>query len=442
MLVKQEQVSPCEVHLEIEIAADKVKSALDDTYIELGKSANIPGFRKGKAPRAILEQFLDTEKVKDRAVDKLVKKAYPEALEESKIEPFAPADAEMVKMEVGEPMVFKAKVPLPPVVELGEYVGLEIERKLPPVEDEHVQHEIDQMLDRRAEYTQITDRPVKEGDVILFEMKNDQKPDEEPKRNVAEIGKNLPDFDKGVVGMNVDEEKIIEVSYPEDYHEEELKGNTVPIRTKVIEINEKHLPELTDEWVKANFVGEQEEGAEPDPDAVDSKDKLYAKMREALDKSAHDIAEEDVRNEIIQQVVANSKVCIPEVMIEDGVAERMERMQADLKKRKATIDDYLAHTGQSYEELYKIFAEESKKVIETTLVFREIMDKENIKVEDEDVEAEISAMASQQGVPAETIKAYMDKTDGGDMIKNRVLRKKIVDFLVHASNIKNIDVKG
>jgi len=165
-------------------------------------------------------------------------------------------------------------------------------------------------------------------------------------------------------------------------------------------------------------------------------------MREALDKSAHDIAEEDVRNEIIQQVVANSKVCIPEVMIEDGVAERMERMQADLKKRKATIDDYLAHTGQSYEELYKIFAEESKKVIETTLVFREIMDKENIKVEDEDVEAEISAMASQQGVPAETIKAYMDKTDGGDMIKNRVLRKKIVDFLVHASNIKNIDVKG
>jgi trigger factor len=270
-------------------------------------------------------------------------------------------------------------------------------------------------------------------------MKNENKPDEEPKRNVAEIGKNLPDFDKGVLGMHLDEEKIIEVSYPEDYHEEELKGSTVPVRAKVIEINEKHLPELNDEWVKAIFVGEQEEDAESNPDAVDTTDKLHAKIREALEKSAHDIAEEDVRNKIIQQVVANSKVSIPEVMIHEAVEERFERLQEDIKKNKATLDDYLKYMDQSFEELYKVYAEESKRVLETMLVFREIMEKENIKVEDEDVEAEISAMATQQGVPVETIKAYMDSTDGGDIIINRVLRKKIVDFLVHASNIINIE---
>lgn len=438
MLVKQEQVNACEVQLEIEIAADKVASTLDNTYTELGKVTNVPGFRKGKAPRAVLEQYLDSDKVKDRVANTLIKDAYSEALDETKLEPYAPADVELVKMEFGEPMVFKAKVPLPPKVELGDYVGLEVERKVPPVEDEQVDAEIARMLERHAQHTVISDRAVQEDDVVLVETRDDTKPDEEPRRNVVTVGKNLADFDKGVLGMQTDEEKVIEITYAEDDQDEELRGKTLPIRTKIIEINEKHLPELGDEWVKSTFTREPEEGSEPDPDAVDTVDKLRAKVREALESAARDVAEDEVRNKIINQVVSNASINFPEVMVDEAVDERLESLLEGLKKRKATLEDYLEYTGESLDDLRKHYAEESRQVLATTLVFREIMEKEDIKVEDEDVSVAVAAMAEEQGVPVATMNAYLDKTDGRPGVRNRVLRKKIVDFLVHASNIRNV----
>lgn len=438
MLVKQEQLSPCEVELEIQVDADKVKSALDETYAELGKRVNIPGFRKGKAPRPVLEQFLDREEIKDRAADKLIRGAYPEALEESKIEPFAPADVELVKMEIGEPMVFKAKVPLAPKVELGDYVGLDIERKVPEVKDEDVDNEIQRMLDRQAQYDQITDRAVQEGDVILIEMSDSTKPEQEPQRQVAEVGKNLPDFDRGVVGMQIDEEKTIEITYAEDHEDEDLRGKTIPFLVKLTEINEKKVPELTDEWVKATFVREPEEGAEPDPDPVDTVDKLKAKIREAMEKAAQDVANQSIRNQVVDKVVDNAEVCFPQVMVEEAVDDRLEGLLEDLKRRKVTLDDYLEYRKESIDDLRKRYAEESGEILKTSLVFREIMEKESIKVEDEDVNAEVESMAQEQGVPVATMNAYLDKTEGRSTLRNRAARKKVVEFLVHASNIKNV----
>lgn len=438
MLVKQEQVSPCEVELQVEIDVEKVNSVVDATYTELAKVTSVPGFRKGKAPRIVLEQYLDRDKVKNRAADKLVQGAYTEALDETKIEPFAPADVELVSFDIGEPLVFKARVPLPPTVELGEYVGLEAERNVPPVEDEHIEAEINRIRERRAEYIQTTDRPAQQGDSLLVEMLNANEPEAEPKRNVVEVGKNLPSFDQGLVGMSVDEEKAIEVTYPEDYDAEELRGTTVPIRVKLLEINEKKLPELTDEWVKQAFVGEEEEGAEPKPDAVDTVEKLRAKMRETLERAAQDVADSQVRDRLVGMVIENSKVCFPGVMIEEAVDERLEGLLQELKARKVTLDDYLDYIGSSLDDLRAEYEEESRRMLTMTLVFREIRDKENIEVSDGEVEAEIGDMAEERGVPVETMTAYVERTDGASMIRNRVLRKKIVDFLVHASNIKNV----
>lgn len=443
MLVKQEQLNACEVELEIQVEAEKVRSAVDDMYSELGKRVNIPGFRKGKAPRAILEQFLDSEEVKERAASRLIRGAYPEALDESKLEPYAPADVELVKMEVGEPMVFKAKVPLPPKVELGDYVGLEIERRVPEVTDEHIDAEITRMLDRQAEYPQITDRAVQEGDVLAVEIKDETKPDEEPRRQVAEVGKNLADFDKGVIGMQTDEEKVIDITYPDDFGDEELRGKTVPLRVKIIEINEKHVPELTDEWVKKTFAPEPEEPqesteAEPEAEKVDTVEKLRARIRASMEKAAVDVADEAVRGSVVQKVVERAEVCFPDVMVEESVDHRMEDLSESLKKRRVTLDSYLDYIGETMDGLRGRYAEESRETLKTILVLREVVNRENIEVKEEDLKAEIEAMAAEQGVPVATINAYLDRTDGRESLRNRVARKKVVDFLVHASNITNV----
>lgn len=438
MLVKQEQLNPSEVELRIEIEAEQVNRAVDSTYTDLGKLTNIPGFRKGKAPRAVLERFLDEEKVKDRAADKLLQKAYLEALEETKLEPYAPANVEVVKFEIGEPLVFKAKVPLPPKVELGPYTGIEVERKLQPVTDKDVEDEINGLLERHAEYPEITDRPARKGDVVRIETRAEEEPEEEAKRNVAMIGDNLPEFDEGLTGMNPGEEKVIEVTYPEDYAQEELRGKTVPIHLMLHEIHEKKLPELTDEWVKGIVGGKQEEGAEPAADAVDTVDKLRNTIKTEMEKAAQKDADAGVQNEILHKIVEGSQTDFPQVMVDDVVNEHLEEMLENLKKRKLTLEDYLKYKEITFEDLRAQYEEEARHELRTMLVLREITDKEGVKVEEDDIMAEMEIMAEKNKVPVETIRAYVDKTKSMPSVRNRILTKKLMDFLVHASNIKNI----
>jgi trigger factor len=438
MQVTQEQTGPCEVDLRIEVEAEKVNSAIDETYKELSKRTKIPGFRPGKAPREIIERFVGEERVKDQAADKLIQPAYSEALKEAEIDPWAPADVELVEFELGKPLVFKAKVPLAPKVELGDYVGLTIERKLEPVTDEMVEDEIKGFLDRAAKLEQITDRPAMEGDTVVLDMKDESKPDAEPMRQVAAVGENLPDFDKGVTGMSVDEEKPIQITYPEDHQSEELRGVSKTFNVKIAEIHERKLPELNDEWVKENFSSETPEGEEPPADTVDTVDKLRARVRQAMEKSAANAADADVRDKLVDKLVANSQIDFPEVMVTERVRERLNETTEELKKRQLTLDDYLKHLGKNFEELRAEFGEDVKEALRANLVIYEVVEKESIKVEDSDVDDEVKSMAESRNVPVESVRAYLDSTDGLTNIRYRLLRKKVLDFLVAASNIKNV----
>jgi len=438
MQVTQEQTSPCEVDLRIEIDAEKVGAAVEETYKELSKRTKIPGFRPGKAPRAVVERFVGEERVKEHVADLLIQPAYSEALKEKEIDPWAPADVELVEFELDKALVFKAKVPLAPKVELGDYVGLEIERKLEKITDEAVDEEIKGFLERSAKFDQITDRPIREGDTAVMDMTDPEKPDEKPNRQVTVVGDNLPDFDKGLVGMSIDEEKTIEVTYPEDHPAEELRGTTRTFGVKLVEIHERKVPELTDEWVKENFSSETPEGEEPPAEVVDTVDKLKAKVREAMEKSAANAADAEVREKIVEKLIENSKIDFPEVMVTERVNERLNQTLEELKKRQLTLDDYLKHLGKNLEELRGEFAEDAREALRANLVIYEVVEKEAIKVEDSDVDEEVKSMADARNVPVESVKAYLDSTDGLTNIRYRLLRKKVLDFLVAASNIKNV----
>ncbi len=438
MQVTQEQLSPCEVELRIEVEAEKVKAALDESYKELARVTKIPGFRPGKAPKEVVERYVGPERVKERAADKIMQPAYSEALKETNIEPWAPADVDVVEFEIDAPMVFKAKVPLAPKVELGDYVGLEIERTVPPVTDDMIEAEIQGMLDRQGKFNPVTDREVRAGDTAVIDLVDQSEGSEEPKRQVVHVGDNLPEFDSGLTGMKLEEEKTITVTYPDDHQAEELRGRSADLKVKVVELFERELPELTDEWVKSTFAPETEEGVEAPADVVDTADKLRTKIREAMERAAQDVADRDVRDKIIEKIIENSKIDFPEVMVTERVDERVEQLAEELKNRKLTVDDYLKHVGKTMEDLRNEFAEDARTGLKVNLVIYDIVEKEGIKVEDADIDAEIAAMAEARKVPVESIRAYLESTDGMSQLRYRLLRKKALDFVVGASNIKNV----
>ena len=442
MQVTQEQLSPCEVELRIEVEAEKVKAAIDESYKELAKFTKVPGFRPGKAPKEVLERYVGEERVKERAADKIMQPAYSEALKEANVEPWAMADVEVVEFEMDSPMVFKAKVPLAPKVELGDYVGLEIERKVPPVTDDMIEEEIKGMLDRQGKFNPVTDREIQTGDTAVIDLSDEAEPEAEPKRQVVRVGDNLPDFDAGLVGMKLEEEKTIPVTYPDDHQAEEMRGKSASLKVKLVELFERELPELNDDWVKATFAPEDKEGVEEQVEAlgeaVDTTEKLRAKIREAMEKAAQDVAERDVRDSIIQKVIEGSQIDFPDVMVEERVDERVGELGEELKQRKLTVEDYLKHVGKTMDELRAEFAEDARTGLKVNLAIYEIVEKESIKVEDEDVDAEITAMSEARKVPVESIRAYLESTDGLAQIRYRLLRKKAMDFLVGASNIKNV----
>ena len=435
MLVRQEQLNPCEVELHIEVEADRVSEAIDKAYADIGKSANIPGFRRGKAPKAMLRQVIDEERVKDHAVDNLLAAAYADALDESKLEPFAVADVDIVKFEIGEPMSFKAVVPLAPKTELGKYKGLVVERPVISVSDEDVEEELLKFRQKRAAYPEITDRPAQEGDIVRFEMrKNDS--DEQPMSDITKIGDNLPEFDKAMVGMNVDEEKAFEITYPQDYPAEDFRGKTVAQWVKLCELREEILPELTDDWVKSAFSAHQE-GAQGE-DVVDTVDKLRAKFRSVIEEAARDRVNSEVENKILHQVVEGAEVCFPKALVSSEVERDIGELLDNLKERKLTMEDYLKYRDINAEQLQSEFEERARRELKTRLVLRRIIDEEGLAVQEEDIEAEMKSMAVASKVPMETVRAYVEKKEGMPSIKNRILMQKVMDFLVKSTNIKEV----
>jgi trigger factor len=442
MLVKQEELNPCEVELEVEVDVEKVKSAIDSTYDDIAKETTVPGFRKGKAPRVVLRNYLDPDKVMSRAREGLLREAYSEALEESKLEPYGPADLHDVKFEDGEPLKFKAKVPLQPRVEIGQYIGLEIERPLHEVTDEEVDKQVEALREREAEWSPVSDRAIKEGDAATVKLSREDgegESEQPPIRVIVDEG-TLPEFREGLVGMKTGDTKTIEVTYPEDYGAEELRGQTRKWNVEVVSVEEKNLPELTDEWVKATYGGEETPGAEGGDDAerIDTVEKLKARIRSGMERGAMEEADQAVRDAVVEKVIKGSTICFPEFMVDESVDVRLRELAESLSQRKLTVEDYLKHTNQTVEQIQERYKEESRNYLELLLAFREIVEKEKIEVTDEDFNAELEAAAQQRGTTPEAMRAYVEKSNSEESIRNRILRKKVVDFLVHASNIKNV----
>ena len=427
MQVTTEQIDPCQLALTITVPAERFAAARQKAANQASQSLQIPGFRKGKVPQHLAKNFLDPVKVQQRAAELVVPEAYQEAVTENAVEPWADPQFEIVEIPEGGELVFKATVPLRPKVTLGEFKGFTLEKRLLEVRDVDIDRELEQVRERFAEFPE-RERSVETGDIILCELQASvegaELPDlSEPRTTAIEVGKNIPDFDAGLVGMNKGDSKTISAVYPESFEDESLRGKKGTFNVTVNEIRARVLPELNDELVQKAHR------------SAKTVEELRAEVRTSLEKAAVEMSDNELEFNLISKIVEGSEIHFPPVLLNAEMQQEANQLAQSLEQNKVTFEQYLAGQGKTRETWQAELAAGATVRIKNSLVLSEVARAESIEVTDEDVDGKINERAEQlQSSPA-AVRAMAESQNTLDRFRDLALTEKILDFLKGASKI-------
>lgn len=428
MKASWEKLEKNEGILHIEVDKERVASALDQAFRKVVKKVNVPGFRRGKVPRHIFEARFGVESLYQDALDILLPECYMEAVKQTGIEPIDRPEVDIEQFEKGKELIFKAKVQVAPEVELGEYKGLEIPEKDFSVTDEDVQAELERMRERHAELIVIEDGEVQNGDTVLIDFEGflDGKPFEGGKAEnfTLEIGSGrlIPGFEEQLVGMKKDEEKEIEVKFPEDYHNKDLAGKDAVFKIKLHEIKRKRLPELDDEF--AMDVSEFETLEEYKKD-------IEKNLKEQKEREKEQYLEATA----LEKAAENASVDIPQIMIDHEVDHMVQDFASQLRLQGMTLDMYFQLTGQDEQALREQMKENAEKRVRQRLVLKAIIEKEQITVSDEELDEELEKIAELYQRTKEEIRTMLEKNDALENVKQDVATRKAIRLLVENSKM-------
>lgn len=410
------------VKLVIETTAEEFKKGLNEAYNKNKGKITLPGFRKGKAPRKMVEKFYGAEVFYEDAANAIIPEAYAEAAEESKLEIVSQPKIDVVQLEQGKPFIFSAEVAVKPEVELGQYKGVEVAKVDSEVTDEDIANELKKVQEQNSRTISVAERAVKDGDmtVIDFEGFVDGKAFEGGK------GENYPltigshsfidTFEDQIIGMNIGDEKEINVTFPEEYHAEELKGKPATFKVKVNEIKEKQLPELDDDF--AQDVS--------DFDTMDAyKESLVSQLKERKANEAK-VKKED---EAMEKIIEAAKMDIPEAMINTQVNRMAEDFARRLQQQGLSIEQYFQYTGMTAEKIIDDMKPEALTRIKSRLVLEAIVKAENIEVSDDEVNAELQKMADMYKMELDKVKELMGEAEM-KQVKEDLAVQKAVDLIV------------
>ena len=414
--------------LKVTVPAEKVNKALDQAFKKVVKQINVPGFRKGKVPRPIFEQRFGVEALYQDAVDILLPEAYGEAIEETKINPVAQPEINVTQIEKGKDFEFEATVTVEPEVKLGDYKGLEIEKQDSELTDKDLQDAIDHSLGHLADMVVKEDGAVEEGDTVNIDfdgyVDGEQFEGGQADGYDLEIGSGsfIPGFEDQLVGVKTGEEKEVVVTFPEEYHAEELAGKEATFKTKVNEIKYKEVPELTDEIAN-----------ELDSDA-NSVDEYKENLRKRLSEQKAQDAENAEKEEAINKATENTTIDIPQAMVDTELDRMVQEFGQRIQQQGLDLQTYFQISGQDESQLREQMKDDAEQRVKTNLTLSAIADEENIEVTDEDIDKELEKMSSQFNISVEDIKQTLGNTD---IIKNDVRIQKVIDLL--RDNAKYVD---
>lgn len=416
-----------EVKLEITVEAVKFDEAIKKVYFKSAKYFNIPGFRKGKAPMQIVEKYYGKEIFYEDAFNEVAQEALEEAIKENKLEVVSRPDIEVTQIEKGKDLVFTAIMQTKPEAELGKYKGIEIKKIEYNVTDEDIEHELGHMQEHNARMISIEDRPVEKGDIakIDFEGFVDGVAFDGGKAegHELEIGSNtfIPGFEDQIVGMKIDEEKDINVKFPEEYFSKDLAGKDATFKVKVHEIKKKELPELDDEFAK-------------DVSEFDTLKELKESIKEKQQKQNDEKAKYETQDAVIKAVCEKAKVDIPSGMVEMEVDNMLKDIEQRLSYQGLKLDQYLQMMGKTEEDIRKEYEPQAIEGVKSRLVLEAVIKAEKIEATDEEVDEKLKEMAKNYG--KENDEEFLKNENVRNYIKQGLTSEKAMDFLVENAKIK------
>ena len=429
MSVQVENLEKNMAKLTIEVSAEDLEKALEAAYQKEKNKISIPGFRKGKVPRAMVEKMYGAAVFYEEAANILMQQNYPAAVEESGADIVSRPTIDIVQIEKGKPFIFTAEVAVRPEVTLGKYMGVAVTKIDCTVSDEDVAEALEKERNTNSRTISVTDRPVQEGDtaVIDYEGFVDGVAFEGGKgeNHSLEIGSHsfIDTFEDQLVGKNVGDEVEVNVTFPEQYHAADLAGKPAMFKVKINEIKAKELPELDDEF--AQDVSEFDTLAEYKED-----------LKKRLEEQKENEAKRTKEDEAIQKIIDKSKMELPDAMVDTQCENMIEEFAQRIAQSGLSMEQYMQFSGLTLDALKEQVRPEAVSRIQSSLVLEAIAKAENIEVTDEDIDAEIEKMASMYGMEADKLKGYMGDAEKNSMKRDLEIQKAVALIMDNAKERK------
>ena len=405
--------------LTIEVSADEVEKALQAAYLKERSKISLPGFRKGKVPRQMIEKMYGPEVFYDEAANHMISEAYGNAYDECELEIVSQPKVEVVQLEKGKPFIFTAEVAVKPDVVLGEYKGLKVDKVSTRVTQKEVDEEIEKERERNARTIDVTDRAVQDKDVVTLDFEGfvDGEAFEGGKGENYPLtigsGSFIPGFEEQLIGAEIDKETEVKVTFPEDYHAKELAGKEAVFKCTVHQIKAKELPELDDEF--ASDVSENCETLE------DYRAEVKAKIKERKEREGRQKKEDQA----VEQAIENSQMDIPQPMIDLEAKQLADDFARRIMQQGMSVDQYFQLTGLSEDKIIEELKPQAEKRIKTRLVLEAVVAAENIQVSDERLDEELQKMADSYQMEVDKLKEFMGENEKNQMKEDIAVQEAV-----------------
>lgn len=418
MSCKVENLEKNMAKLTIEVSAEEFEAALEKAYQKNKNKISVQGFRKGKAPRSIIEKMYGAGVFYEDAANEVMPEAYEKAAKESGLDIVSRPEIDVVQIEKGQPFIFTAEVAVKPEVELGEYKGIEVEKKLVEVTDEEVAAEIDKVREQNSRMVTIDGRAVENGDIAVIDYEGfcDGVPFEGGKAegHSLEIGSHsfIDTFEEQLIGKNIGDETEVHVTFPTEYHAAELAGKPAMFKVKINEIKVKELPELDDDFAQ-------------DVSEFDTLDEYKADVKATLTANKEKAAKSEKEDAVIAKIVENAKMEIPEPMIDNTVRQMAEEFAQRIQSQGLSLDQYFKFTGMNANSFMENLKPQALKRIQSRLVLEAVVKAENITATEEELGKEMENMAQMYQMDLDKLKELVGEEEREMMLQDIAVQKAI-----------------
>lgn len=416
MEVTREELNPCTIKLTVKADEQQVIDAFDKALRQIAKKVRLPGFRPGHAPKAMVENLISREELYDNAADKLIQSSYKQLIQQESLEPdmtvrpvveLTTFDQDTSKAE------FTIKVPLPPKVEIGEYRGLPLEKPPIEVKDEEVEQQIEEFRKRRQTRETVTDRGVQEGDIAVLSIKPDG---DETSRNFMTIaGQTFPALDGAIHGMNVEEMKSLELTFPENFQDKDWANETKKVTVTLTSLTAVRLPELDDSFAQSL--------------QTESVEDLQKRVREGIGRAKQQMLRDFVNEQLLKALQEKSKVEVSDNMWESLADRRLSETAQEQREQGKTLEQYAQENGMTLETLRDNWRENAKMHVERALLIREIFFKEQMQLSNEELNSELFEMADELQTTPQELLTLLKKNQALDELQFRAISRKVGSFL-------------